>query len=146
MSFHGLPCWFELSVPDPDAAEVFYDAALGWAWSRVDMGAFDYHLAQMGEVLVAGGFPLAACPPGTPPNWMIYIAVDDCDASAAQAVALGGKIWKDPDDIPGTGRFAIFSAIRKARSLVSCSRCRWTLPARAAHLIRKRWAMVTGSS
>lgn len=107
MSFHGLPCWFELSVPDPDAAEVFYDAALGWAWSRVDMGAFDYHLAQMGEVLVAGGFPLAACPPGTPPNWMIYIAVDDCDASAAQAVALGGKIWKDPDDIPGTGRFAI---------------------------------------
>jgi len=107
MSFHGHPCWFELSVADPDAAEAFYTALLGWEWSRVDMGAFDYHLAQSGAEMVAGAFPLIQCPDGTPPNWMIYIAVDDCDATAAQVAALGGKIWKDPADIPGTGRFAV---------------------------------------
>ncbi len=107
MSFHGLPCWFELSVADADAAQGFYSGLLGWEFVDSGMPDFDYRLAKMGDAMVAGVFPLALCPPGTPPNWMIYIAVEDCDATAAQAVALGGKLWKEPADIPGTGRFAI---------------------------------------
>lgn len=109
MSFQGNPCWFELSVARPEAAQGFYAALLGWEWSAVDMGAFDYHLARSGAGVVAGALALAECPEGTPPNWMIYIAVDDCDASAAEAAALGGKVWKVPADIPGTGRFAVLA-------------------------------------
>lgn len=107
LSFHGLPCWFELSVADADAAQGFYSGLLGWSYTDSGMPEFDYRLAKMGEAMVAGLFPLSLCPPGTPPNWMIYIAVDDCDAIAAQAAALGGKVWKEPADIPGTGRFAV---------------------------------------
>ncbi|MBZ4021232.1 glyoxalase/bleomycin resistance/extradiol dioxygenase family protein [Rhodobacter sp. TJ_12] len=107
MPFHGLPCWFELSVADLEAAQRFYGPLIGWAWSRAEMEGLDYRLACRGADMVAGGFPLDACPPGTPPNWMIYISVEDCDATAQLCTALGGKVWKEPADIPGTGRFAI---------------------------------------
>lgn len=107
MSNHGLPCWFELSVPDLDAAQEFYAPLMGWAWSSAGMEGLDYRLASAGKDMVAGGFPISECPPGTPPNWMIYIAVDDVDATAKLAEELRGKIWKAPADIPGTGRFAV---------------------------------------
>ena len=107
ISFHGLPCWFELSIADPDAAQGFYAPLFNWAFADSGMPDFDYRLAGPAGAMVAGVLPLDICPPGTPPNWMIYIAVDDCDATAAQVTALGGKVWKEPADIPGTGRFAV---------------------------------------
>ena len=42
-----------------------------------------------------------------PPFWMPYFMVTDCDASAARAKQLGGRLHRPPADIPGTGRFAI---------------------------------------
>ncbi|PYF11172.1 hypothetical protein C8J30_103268 [Rhodobacter viridis] len=109
MSFHGLPCWFELSVPDLDAAQGFYGPVMGWEWGSAGMPTLDYRLGRAGADMVAGAFPLSECPEGTPPNWMIYLAVDDCDATAARARDLGGRICKEPADIPGTGRFAVLA-------------------------------------
>ena len=40
---------------------------------------------------------------------MPYFLVADCDASAAQAKQLGGKVMVGPQDISKTGRFAILS-------------------------------------
>ncbi|MBD3785577.1 MAG: VOC family protein [Sphingomonadales bacterium] len=107
MSFHGLPIWFELSISDPDAAQGFYSGLMGWDFVDSGMPDFDYRLGKMGAAMVAGVMPLALSPPGTPPNWMIYIGVEDCDAVAARVEGLGGKVWADPADIPGTGRFAV---------------------------------------
>ena len=42
-----------------------------------------------------------------PPNWLPYFAVEDCDASAAKAQALGGGTVVAPTDVPEVGRFAI---------------------------------------
>jgi predicted enzyme related to lactoylglutathione lyase len=44
---------------------------------------------------------------GIPSQWKIYFAVQDCDATAKQAGALGGKIHSPPMDIPNIGRFAV---------------------------------------
>jgi predicted enzyme related to lactoylglutathione lyase len=109
MSFHGSPCWFELSVADPAAAQAFYAPLLGWEWADAGMPGFDYRLARSGPDRVAGLMALSECPAGTPPNWMIYLAVDACDATAALAEDLGGTLWKPPADIPGTGRFAVLA-------------------------------------
>lgn len=109
MSFHGLPCWFEVMVADPDAVQDFYAQVLGWEWCSAGMEGFDYRLARSGADMVAGLMALADCTEGTPPNWTVYLAVDDCDATAAQAKALGGAVLKDPADIPGTGRFAVLA-------------------------------------
>jgi uncharacterized protein len=49
-----------------------------------------------------------------PPNWTVYFAVTDCDASAEKATSLGGKIMMSPTDIPDTGRFAILRDAQNA--------------------------------
>ena len=45
--------------------------------------------------------------PDTPPLWVPYVAVADCDATAAQVPALGGRLIVPPTDIPQVGRFAV---------------------------------------
>ena len=42
-----------------------------------------------------------------PPNWGIYIGVDDVDATVEQATALGGGVVVEPRDIPDFARFAV---------------------------------------
>jgi predicted enzyme related to lactoylglutathione lyase len=44
-----------------------------------------------------------------PPNWLIYFAVDDCDATVKKATELGGNIIAPPTDIPTIGRFAVLT-------------------------------------
>ena len=105
--YHGQPCWFELSTSDVDAAKAFYEPLMGWTVGASEMPDFDYRLARHGGDAVAGFMSLAALPPGTPPNWLTYIAVKNADETARLAVEKGGKVTKGPDDIPGTGRFAI---------------------------------------
>jgi predicted enzyme related to lactoylglutathione lyase len=64
-------------------------------------------------VLSAGGAPVGGimAPPkqaGTmPPHWGTYVTVADVDATAKQAVELGGSLMLQPRDIPGVGRFCL---------------------------------------
>ena len=38
---------------------------------------------------------------------MPYFGVADCDATANKVKSLGGRIVKEPADIPNVGRFAV---------------------------------------
>lgn len=107
MSNQGKPCWYELGTSDLDGADAFYGRILGWQVSDSGMEGFDYRLARAGEDMVAGMMSNATQTGDPPPNWLIYFAVDDCDSTAAAVKAAGGAIYKGPDDIPGTGRFAV---------------------------------------
>ena len=42
-----------------------------------------------------------------PSHWIPYIMVEDVDATCAKAESLGACIYKQPDDIPHMGRFAV---------------------------------------
>jgi hypothetical protein len=48
-------------------------------------------------------------PDEVPAYWLVYFAVEDCDASAAEAQELGATQVFPPMDIPGVGRFAVLS-------------------------------------
>jgi len=48
-------------------------------------------------------------PPQVPSYWMMYIAVDDCDAIVDKARSSGGQVFAGPMDYPGVGRFAVMS-------------------------------------
>lgn len=106
MSSHGAPCWYELCTADPAAAQAFYGPVLGWAFQDAGMEGFSYTLAMAGAEMVAG-----VMDPGQPmPEfWMLYFAVDDIDAACARVSALGGQVYRAPEDIPGTGRFAVLA-------------------------------------
>ena len=71
----------------------------------MDMGPQGtYYLLKMGDAMRAGVMhsPMA----DTPPMWVPYVAVADCDATAAKARTLGAQLIVPPTDIPNVGRFA----------------------------------------
>ncbi len=44
-------------------------------------------------------------PPEAPSMWVVYFAVEDCDASAERVTELGGQVFLPPMEM-GPGRFA----------------------------------------
>jgi hypothetical protein len=107
--FEGRFVWYELITTDPEAAKAFYGAVVGWRMQDQPMPGMTYTLLHAGDAQVAG---LMAIPPeakamGAPPNWTGYVATADVDAKAKQGTDLGGKVLREPSDIPGVGRFAI---------------------------------------
>ncbi len=108
---HGNPCWYELTTSKNGLkpAEDFYAAILGWTFQDSGMKGFDYHLAQSDGDTVAGVMPPHDEGENIPPHWMIYFAVADADAFVDAARAAGATVRRGPNDVPGTGRFALLA-------------------------------------
>ena len=98
--------WNELSTQDDKKALAFYEKVFGFGHDEMPMPQGIYYMLRQGEKL-RGGL-CKAMDASTPPMWMQYVKVADCDASAAQASSLGARIVVPPSDIPTVGRFAMF--------------------------------------
>ncbi|MFD1883164.1 VOC family protein [Paracoccus pacificus] len=110
--FQGRPCWYELTSGTPPAEAEFYGKVLGWTTQDAGQPGNDYLLAKSGDEMVAG---LALSAGSEPAHWLIYFAVDDCDATVQAILKAGGEVPVDPKDIPGTGRYAIVADPQGAR-------------------------------
>ena len=95
---HGQIGWIDLTVPDADTARDFYAAVAGWTTSPVSMGEYDdYAMVPAGGTAPVGGICHARGPnAGMPPQWMIYIAVDDMDAALERVKVHGGEVLQAP--------------------------------------------------
>jgi uncharacterized protein len=103
----GALCWTELMTGDPERARTFYTALFGWeAKSGAHAGLPYTELSNKGAPQ-AGMMPIPPDLKTVPPHWTPYFAVEDCDASAARARALGGRLYVEPTNIPNVGRFAL---------------------------------------
>lgn len=100
-------CWNELATTDTGKAGDFYAGLLGWGKDVQNFGPMEYTMFTNGERPAGGMFKLTPEMGNIPPHWLVYFAVDDCDAKTARASELGGSVMKPPDDIPGIGRFSI---------------------------------------
>jgi uncharacterized protein len=103
----GGLAWNELVTTDIGAVKTFYPAVLGVGIRDVPMGeGFDYTLLQVDDRAVAGAMPqLPDAVAGMPSHWVVYFAVDDCDATHAKALEFGATSLEGPMDSPA-GRFA----------------------------------------
>lgn len=105
----GVPstfCWGELSSPEPEKAVPFYEALFGWKMVHGDDPGDKYlHIMAAGE-MIGGVVPVEHRDPSVPSHWLSYFAVTDCDASAAKATALGGKVIFGPMTMEKVGRMA----------------------------------------
>ncbi|MFN8037523.1 MAG: VOC family protein [Acidimicrobiia bacterium] len=103
----GTFCWSELQTRDTKAAESFYTQLFGWTAKTSDAGGMAYTEFALDGRTLAG---MMAMPPmvpaAVPPAWLVYFAVDDCDAAIAKVGELGGSVVMPPMDIP-VGRFAL---------------------------------------
>jgi hypothetical protein len=108
---HGRFAWYELRTTDAEAAEGFYTRVVGWG-SHPDLGPETrYTTWTANDEPVGGLVELAdeAAAGGVLPGWMLYVAVEDIDATIRQAQALGGRLEAGPSDVPDDGRFAVLS-------------------------------------
>jgi predicted enzyme related to lactoylglutathione lyase len=107
---HGDFVWYELMVPDADAAASFYGAILGWTCKLSEnSGAEGYREWWMGPTPIGGLLPLTAemKAGGARPAWLGYVHVEDIDAQAEKLKAAGANVMMGPQDIPGVGRFVM---------------------------------------
>ena len=108
MSWHGTFCWMELNTGDVEKAKSFFGETIGWTFKNQPIASGDYWLAFVGDTPIAGIVALNAfSPPGTPPHWFSYLAVEDVDSRVATAAKAGATIMRPPFDVPDVGRIAI---------------------------------------
>jgi predicted enzyme related to lactoylglutathione lyase len=104
---HGSLIWYELMTTDADTARAFYKAVVGW---EIGPGQGDTHYAMIeaADGAVGGFLPLtpAMCEQGAKPTWLMYVGVDDVDATVDAIKAAGGHLFMPPWDIP-QGRIAM---------------------------------------
>ncbi|HTW97543.1 MAG TPA: VOC family protein [Acidimicrobiales bacterium] len=103
----GAFSWNELDTRDTAAAEAFYSAVFGWTPHKLDMGGMAYTEWQLDGRPIGG---MTAMPPQVPPAvpsfWLVYFAVEDCDAAVDTVKAGGGSVAMGPMDLP-VGRLAV---------------------------------------
>jgi len=104
----GAIVWRDLTVPDAAAIRDFYARVVGWRAEPVSMGNYnDFNmLTPDGNEPTAGICYARGTNADLPPQWLMYIVVDDVDQSAAACVKLGGAIVSPPRGMGG-GRFCV---------------------------------------
>jgi predicted enzyme related to lactoylglutathione lyase len=107
-SLLGSFLWCELMTTDTTAAGGFYKKVVGWKTKPWPHDA-SYTTFTTGAGPVAGMMilPAEAKQMGAPPNWMMYVGTPSVDDTAMRVAQLGGRVIKQPDNIPDGGRFAV---------------------------------------
>ena len=101
----GALCWGELDTTDPANAQKFYTGLFGW---EAKPGT-DYTEWQKNGSSIGGMMKIPKEWGAVPPNWLVYFASDDVDATAAKATKGGGKVIVPPTNIPDMGRFSVLA-------------------------------------
>ena len=101
--------WYDVMTTDTKAAQKFYCDVVGWTAQDVSASGQSYIVFNTHGQGVAGlmAIPEEAAKHGVRPAWMGYIAVDDVDATAKRIQQEGGKVMREPTDVPGIIRFAV---------------------------------------
>ena len=105
----GTMWWNELLVHDAAAARLFYCELFGWSTTCTRVPNGPYTIFKLGDQPVAGLMTIGRDWGRVTPHWQVFFAVRDCDASIAQAKALGGSLVFGPQDVPNAGRFAVLT-------------------------------------
>ncbi|WBP85612.1 VOC family protein [Kitasatospora cathayae] len=108
----GVPCWIVLTTPDLARAERFYGALFGWEF--VPTGPAEAVATRYGAQVAA----ITSGPPGAaitaaqqttpqPAAWTTCLASRDLNRTAAAVRAAGGRIVREPYQVPDQGRAAL---------------------------------------
>lgn len=106
----GSFCWFELATSDQPGAKQFYSSLFGWNPADSPIGPDEvYTIMKLNDRDVAAAYTMRPeqKSQGVPPNWLVYIAVDDTDAMAAKAASLGATVLVPGFDVMEHGRMAV---------------------------------------
>jgi predicted enzyme related to lactoylglutathione lyase len=105
----GQFVWYEDMTKDPPGAITFYTDVVGWKTEPFPGSDYTMWVSKQGPLGGVMKEPGEVAKEGARASWMAHVQVDDVDAAAARARQLGGRICKEPTDIPTVGRFAVIA-------------------------------------
>jgi predicted enzyme related to lactoylglutathione lyase len=109
MTEEGSITWFDLSVEDAETLKDFYGAVVGWRPEAVDMGSYsDFNMNKPGSEETAAGICHArGVNADLPPQWLLYITVEDLDTSMSRCLELGGAVVAGPKPLGEDARYCV---------------------------------------
>ena len=105
----GTLCWADLSTPNPEAATRFYSQLFGWKLEKGEKDPSGYLHIKNRDQYIGGVPPAQHRNPNTPPHWLAYFEIANCDTSAATAKQLGAKTYMDPMTMENVGRWSVLA-------------------------------------
>ncbi len=104
----GTILWHDLTVDNATGIGQFYQQVAGWQASPVDMNGYqDYAMQTPKGETVAGVCHKRGPNSSLPSQWLMYIGVEDLDASLQACEKLGGKRLSEIKQFSETQRYAI---------------------------------------
>lgn len=102
--------WLDLTVQDADQTRNFYEQVVGWTSSPVSMGDYEDHcMLAADDQVVAGVCHARGSNASLPPQWIVYINVDDLEKSLAAVSEHGGQVLGEIRKMPGSGRYCLIA-------------------------------------
>ena len=93
MSNVGKIEWHDLTVKNAEEVKSFYEKVVGWKPQPLSMGDYDDYVMMQDSETPAGGVCHArGGNADIPPQWLLYVNVEDFDASIKACLASGGKV------------------------------------------------------
>jgi predicted enzyme related to lactoylglutathione lyase len=119
----GVPCWVDVSEPDPDAAVDFYGGLFDWKFEDVTPGTEGKYLIAQHEAASSSIFDTSGAKrrgdvgavrsiPDAAPRaamWNTYFWVDSAEEVASRVRDAGGSVVTEPFDFMDAARVAVFT-------------------------------------
>lgn len=106
----GAFCWIELATTNQDSAKSFYSALFGWSVTDTPIGPDDlYTIFKLQDRDAAAAYTMRKeqRAQGVPPNWLLYISVENAEECVAKVVKAGGVVHMPAFDVMNAGRMAV---------------------------------------
>ena len=100
----GTVTWRDLTVQNAEQVRDFYVKVVGWSFDEFEG---DFFMKPPGEDEAVASICHATGPSSNlPPQWLLYIAVDDLDERIRTCLTVGGTVIDGPRRL-GAGRFCV---------------------------------------
>lgn len=109
---HGTINWRDLTTNKADELKGFYEEIAGWQSQDMPMkdGSDEYNdyiMKDAAENPIAGICHSRGVNEGIPPQWIMYISVEDIQEGIAKTENLGGKLLKEHKAKDGSTVYAM---------------------------------------
>lgn len=96
----GAVEWHDLTVTDAEGIKAFYQHVVGWKVHAQSMGSYnDFTMLQPESGDAAAGVCHAKGPNADlPPQWLMYVRVEDVMQSIKTCKDMGGKLLSGPTE------------------------------------------------
>lgn len=104
----GTIGWADLTVLDAAALKQFYHEVVGWEPAELEMGGYnDYCMNSAEGEAVAGICYARGHNAGLPPQWLVYITVENLEHSIHRCTEFGGRVIAGPRSFGPQGRSCV---------------------------------------